>query len=144
MVSHLMDSCPLMHSAPLHGMMMVEKKQLWLSWWWMQPMYLRPCLDSSLPQLEFTVPGQKSAMPCWYRLLASSTYCCQPVNTPWSPENLSSCMLSHSPSPSFPFSPQRLDVQLFRGVTSMTTTWSKHLSCVCREVNIFILTYFKV
>ena len=64
--------------------------------------YLRTCLDSCLPQREFTAPRHKSAMPCWYTLLASSTNCFQPVNTPWSPENLSSWKLSQSPFFSIP------------------------------------------
>lgn len=102
----MFDSRCLMHSALLHCLG-VKKKCSWLSWrcdecnWCRR--YLRTCLDSSLPKPEFTGPRHKSAMPCWYKLLASITNCCKvPVNIPWSTENLSPWMLSSSPFLSFP------------------------------------------
>lgn len=114
-----------MHSVQSHCMGVKKKKKRnghgchgdecnWCS------QYLRTCLDSCLPQREFTAPRHKSAMPCWYTLLASSTNCFQPVNTPWSPENLSSWKLSQSPFfhplPHF-FSMSKCPVQLYIGVT---------------------------
>lgn len=135
--SCLTDSHCLMHSAPFLCMGVKKNghgchgdKCNWCT------QYLRTCLDSSLPQLEFTAPRHKSAMPCWYTLLASSTNCFQPVNTPWSPENLSSRMLSQSPFLIFYsfFSAHRC--------TSFTLGWHAWLSSLRKWTEQLILLTF--